>query len=556
MAAPVEFLRRQGTLAGEGTIAGSAGEGGSQPASHLRELSVLFDRLGPFLTSMGASALNAPLPSNLPPGTAAPLPAPGARSTAEGAAAAAAAGAALVGGAGSAALAGATAERRDVLLSQILSVAAMAARTDAELRGALDKLRSLGVNMPTSKSFGRSAARSPRGRSRRRRRPSNRRSRRRSALRRRRCAVSSRCPRIPRKSAGASARWWPSPSSSSIRGPSRGRRGCSTSRTRSSPKTRSIPSAENARRRAQESVDLERVRSLGEDARNHETLTRILSFFPAFTTASLIGELQGEEKRDRRRLLLSLLEIHGAEARATALSLLVAAKRSNPAHDWHFKRNLLYLLRRIPRGTEDPSDSELDVLILLANPSLPPPLVKEAIAGLGGAHHERSEAALISIVHGLETMLAKKATLHSTRPSFSRSSTARSRRSPDSEARPRAASSSSTASAEKEDSATPRHVSRSSPARTFPTIPSSSRSSSRASRPSCRSRCSASPSRSATTRSARSSTPSRRRLCPRYARRSRTSSSATREPSSPRPPHAPSPRSTHRGWTRTRRERA
>ena len=80
--------------------------------------------------------------------------------------------------------------------------------------------------------------------------------------------------------------------------------------------------AESARRRAQESVDLERVRSLGEDSRNHEPLARILSFFPALTATKLLDELHGEEKRERRRLLLSLLEIHGAEARATALGLL------------------------------------------------------------------------------------------------------------------------------------------------------------------------------------------------------------------------------------------
>ena len=91
------------------------------------------------------------------------------------------------------------------------------------------------------KSFARSAARSPRGPSRHRQRPSSRLSWRRSGPRRRRCAASSRCPRIPRRSDAASARWWPPPSSSSIRAPSRGRHGCSPWPTRSSPKTGSIP---------------------------------------------------------------------------------------------------------------------------------------------------------------------------------------------------------------------------------------------------------------------------------------------------------------------------
>jgi hypothetical protein len=155
-------------------------------------------------------------------------------------------------------------------------------------------------------------------------------------------------------------------------------------------------------------VDLERVRSLGEDTRNQGPLARILSFFPGLTAAALIGELHGEEKRERRRLLISLLEIHGAEARATALGILAGSRTEDPAHDWHFKRNLLYLLRRVPRATDRPSDAELDVLVPLANPSLPPPLVKEAIAGLGAARQERSEAALVSLVQRLESTLMKK----------------------------------------------------------------------------------------------------------------------------------------------------
>jgi hypothetical protein len=410
MAAPVEFLRRQGTLAGEGTIAGSGGDGSAQPASHLRELSVLFDRLGPFLTSMGGGALNAPLSASLPPGV--PLP-PGAagpgRATGEAAAAASAAGAALVGGAGSAGFANATAERRDVLLSQILSVAAMAARTDAELRGALDKLRSMGVDIPTSELFrtlGRAVPQWP---------------------------VSS--PSAPLEQALTTGKGAPTAAMRRVvtlpDNPEEVARrfgemvGAAVEQLNQGSLARAsrmfdvadkivsenkvdAASVESTRRRTQETLDLERVRSLGEDARNHETLARILSFFPGLTSSRLIADLKSEEKRERRRLLLSLLEIHGAEARATALSLLVAGKRTNPADDWHFKRNLLYLIRRIPRGSEDPSDSELDVLILLANPTLPPPLVKEAIAGLGGAHHEKSEAALISIVQGLETMLVRK----------------------------------------------------------------------------------------------------------------------------------------------------
>jgi Domain of unknown function (DUF4388) len=401
LAAPVEILRRQGGLAGGEDVTASRGRDGfPAAASHLQELSLLIERLGPLVASGGFPA---------PAGEGGPA-SRGTVSGLGGRAATAAAGAALVEGAATSALPGASAERRDVLLSQILSVAAMAARTDGELRGALDKLRSLGIDVPTSELFrtlGRSIPQWP---------------------------VSS--PSTPLEQALSNAKGAPTAAMRRIvtlpENPEEvGRRfnemvnaaveqlnqGSLARASRMLDVAEKIVSenhvetatAENVRRRAQETVDLEHVRSLGEDPRNHEALGRILSFFPGFTPGRFIEELHGEEKRERRRLLLSLLEIHGAEARATALALLDESRAGDPAHDWHFKRNLLYLVRRIPRATEEPTDTELGVLVAFANPALPPPLVKEAIASLGTAHHERSEAALVTIVQRLEGMLAKKA---------------------------------------------------------------------------------------------------------------------------------------------------
>ena len=111
----------------------------------------------------------------------------------------------------------------------------------------------------------------------------------------------------------------------------------------------------------------------------------------------------------RRRLLLALLEIYGPEARSAALDMLrELATAGTPEHDWHFKRNLLYLLRKTPLAGDQAADGELDAMIPFADPSLPPPMVKEAIAGLAAIKHERSEAALVTLVQGLETMLQKK----------------------------------------------------------------------------------------------------------------------------------------------------
>ncbi len=366
LAAPVEILMRQSSISAGGGLAasGPGGEAGVvQATSQLHELSLLIERLGPLL---GPNRTAAPPAESGGPG------------------------------------------RRDVLLGQVLSGAAMAARTDDELRAALAQLRNVGVDVPTAELFralSRSVPQWP---------------------------VSS--PSTPLEQAlttgsaptaamrrvvtlagnpGEIGRRFSEMLSAAVEQLNQGSlpraaRMFDVAEKLASEKRVDSVMAESARWRAQEAVDLERVRSLGEDSRNHGPLAGILSFFPGFTAAHLIDELHGEEKRDRRRLLLSLLEIHGAEARTVALDILAGSRAGDPAHDWQFKRNLLYLIRRIPRATGEPSEAELDVLIALAKPSLPPPLVKEAIAGLAVARHEKSEAALVSIVQALEAMLEGK----------------------------------------------------------------------------------------------------------------------------------------------------
>ena len=97
------------------------------------------------------------------------------------------------------------------------------------------------------------------------------------------------------------------------------------------------------------------------------------------------------------------------DARARALDLLrELAAAGPPDQDWHFKRNLLYLLRKTPRAADEAPDADLEALVPFADPALPPPLVKEAVAGLAAIKHERAEAALVSLVQGLESMLLKK----------------------------------------------------------------------------------------------------------------------------------------------------
>ena len=171
-----------------------------------------------------------------------------------------------------------------------------------------------------------------------------------------------------------------------------------------------VTAADVACRRAYDALDLERIRSLGEHPEKHPLLRKILAFFPALRVPALLDEIRVEEKRERRRLLLSLLEIHGTEARDGALERLHQMARDGdaPEDDWHFKRNLLYTLRRIPRPAEQPPDRELEAVVRLSEPGLPTPLVKEALAALGQIKHEKAESALIGRVEGLEQLMTKR----------------------------------------------------------------------------------------------------------------------------------------------------
>ena len=163
-------------------------------------------------------------------------------------------------------------------------------------------------------------------------------------------------------------------------------------------------------RRAYETIDLEKLRSLGEHPEKHPLLRKILNFFPTLRVGALLDDIRIEEKRERRRLLLSFLEVHGTEARDQALDRLhqMARERHAPGEEWHYTRNLVYLLRRIPRPAEQQAERELEAVVRLSEPGLPAQLVKEALGALGQIKHEKAEAALIARVEGLEKLLTRK----------------------------------------------------------------------------------------------------------------------------------------------------
>jgi hypothetical protein len=161
------------------------------------------------------------------------------------------------------------------------------------------------------------------------------------------------------------------------------------------------------REQAHEKLDPQRLRELAEDLGSHTLLRRVLGSFPALEPDGLLRALQTEERRDHRRLLLALLEVHGAPARALAAERLTASIASFGDRDAHYQRNLLHILRRIPRPDDVAIDAELQTASRLSALGHPAILAKEAITYLGQSRDERAERALIARVAEYEGALTK-----------------------------------------------------------------------------------------------------------------------------------------------------
>ena len=161
------------------------------------------------------------------------------------------------------------------------------------------------------------------------------------------------------------------------------------------------------REQAHENLDPLHLRTLAEDADSHELLRRVLSFFPALAPAGLLDALKIEESREKRHLLLALLEVHGTAIRGLIADRLAHSVASFGDRDSHYQRNLLYMLRRIPRPDGPASVAEVQTVIGLSGVGRPVIVLKEAVTYLGQVKDERAEHALAGRITEYENALLK-----------------------------------------------------------------------------------------------------------------------------------------------------
>ena len=160
-------------------------------------------------------------------------------------------------------------------------------------------------------------------------------------------------------------------------------------------------------RKGHEALDDRRLRQYMDKPDRHAQLLSVMAFFAAgLGPDPLLDQLETEERRERRKLLLDLLVVHGEPARALARARLEASV--DVAASDFARRNWIYLLRLVPRPADEAADGEIDVVARFAAPGNPGFLAKEALTHLGQTRHPRAAKALVSLLGAWEQELERE----------------------------------------------------------------------------------------------------------------------------------------------------
>jgi hypothetical protein len=162
---------------------------------------------------------------------------------------------------------------------------------------------------------------------------------------------------------------------------------------------------EPVQKKGHEALDPARLRQYMERPERQQQLSDVMDFFrEGLSAESLLDQLVTEERRDRRRLQLDMLVVHGEKARALARSRLETAP---DATSDFARRNWIYLLRLVPRPAGEDADSEIDAVARCGMPGRPTFLVKEALNFLAQTRHPGVCEALAALLAEWEKELGK-----------------------------------------------------------------------------------------------------------------------------------------------------
>jgi hypothetical protein len=152
-------------------------------------------------------------------------------------------------------------------------------------------------------------------------------------------------------------------------------------------------------------LDIAQLYKLADDPDKRILLHRLMGFFPKLRVRELLEELKEEQDREKRLQMLKLIRAHGDEAREVAVEALEESVNGDPRQPWHIERNLVYLMRAIPRANDEDIEREIDLLVRISDLTGSMPVVREAIASLVQLDHPRAYTTLAARISELEDML-------------------------------------------------------------------------------------------------------------------------------------------------------
>jgi len=167
-----------------------------------------------------------------------------------------------------------------------------------------------------------------------------------------------------------------------------------------------LASVERVRGEAADAINSVQLRKYVESKSRHAALRIALEFFPTLHVDNLFKQLRGEPRAERRRTLLGLIEAHVLDGRQYAIEELERELARSDV-DTYYLRNLIYLLHRIQRESDDGIDREMQALTQASARGQNIYVIKEAMTAIGQIRTEAAVKLLTTRLAEFEALLLR-----------------------------------------------------------------------------------------------------------------------------------------------------
>jgi hypothetical protein len=170
-----------------------------------------------------------------------------------------------------------------------------------------------------------------------------------------------------------------------------------------------VAAVDKVRAEAADAINAAQLRKYTDNRGRHAALRIALGFFPTLHLDVLFRDLRGEPRAERRRTLLGFVEAYGNVGREAAIDQL-ELEQQRPDVDTYFLRNLIYLLHRIPRDLNAPTERDLEALTRASARGQSIFVIKEAATALGQIDSDAAVKLLTTRLAEFEALLLRSDT--------------------------------------------------------------------------------------------------------------------------------------------------